>query len=101
MPSLDIRKSHQPFITFREVLQDMLMEADCFPSKASCQYYKAKRFYHGTNGFEYADGTIPLISNDVLDQLYPLFTSKSTELIKFCAYIQAYNNKLENIMYKY
>ncbi|KAG6628131.1 hypothetical protein CIPAW_15G180000 [Carya illinoinensis] len=63
------------------------------PYVPCCRHCKAKRFYHETNGFCCADGTISLATNTVPDQLYDLFTSNIDESVHFKTYVWTYNNK--------
>ncbi|KAG7990742.1 hypothetical protein I3843_02G039400 [Carya illinoinensis] len=58
-----------------------------------CQHCKAKRFFHETNNFCCADGSISLVTNDVPDQLYNLFVSNTAESTQFRTYVRTYNNK--------
>ncbi|KAG6689191.1 hypothetical protein I3842_11G162200 [Carya illinoinensis] len=58
-----------------------------------CQHCKAKRFFHETDNFCCADGSISLVTNDVPDQLYNLFVSNTAESIQFRTYVRTYNNK--------
>ncbi|KAG6711434.1 hypothetical protein I3842_05G052700 [Carya illinoinensis] len=68
-------------------------EAYSLPYVPCCRHCKAKRFYHETNGFCCADGTISLATNAVPDQLYDLFTSNTDESVHFKTYVRTYNNK--------
>ncbi|KAG7955672.1 hypothetical protein I3843_11G084800 [Carya illinoinensis] len=68
-------------------------EAYSLPYVPCCRHCKAKRFYHETNGFCCADGTISLATNAVPDQLYDLFTSNTDESAHFKTYVRTYNNK--------
>ncbi|XP_042941189.1 uncharacterized protein LOC122275912 [Carya illinoinensis] len=59
----------------------------------SCRHCKAKKFFHETNNFCCADGSISLATNAVPEQLYTLFVSNNPESIQFRAYVRTYNNK--------
>jgi hypothetical protein len=59
----------------------------------TCKYCQGKRFHHETKGFCCVDEQISLVSNDVSDELYKLFTSNSTESIDFLKYVRTFNNK--------
>ncbi|XP_035540203.1 uncharacterized protein LOC109004666 [Juglans regia] len=84
---------HRRFVGRRQLLQVVPSEAYSLPYVPCCRYCKAKRFYHETNGFCCADGTISLATNDVPDQLYDLFTSDANEAAHFKTYVRTYNNK--------
>ncbi|KAG6695627.1 hypothetical protein I3842_09G107500 [Carya illinoinensis] len=71
----------------------MPSEAYSLPYVPCCRHCKAKRFYHETNGFCCADGTISLATNAIPDQLYDLFTSNTDESAHFKTYVRTYNNK--------
>ncbi|KAG7943783.1 hypothetical protein I3843_15G061200 [Carya illinoinensis] len=69
------------------------IEANFLPNVPPCKHCKAKRFFHETNSFCCADGSISLATNDVPDQLYNLFVSNTAESIQFRTYVRTYNNK--------
>ncbi|XP_042952259.1 uncharacterized protein LOC122289344 [Carya illinoinensis] len=57
------------------------------------RHCKAKNFFHETNNFCCADGSISLTTNAVPKQLYRLFVSNDPKSIQFRTYIRTYNNK--------
>ena len=59
-----------------------------------CNYCNTKRFQHGTKGFSCLDGETLLVTNDVLEELFDLYTSHSEEAIEFWKYIRSYNKIL-------
>ncbi|KAG7986606.1 hypothetical protein I3843_03G089800 [Carya illinoinensis] len=77
----------------QQLLQIVPSEAYSLPYVPYCRHCKAKRFYHETNGFCCADGTISLATNAVPNQLYDLFTSNTDESVHFKTYVRTYNNK--------
>ncbi|KAG6641956.1 hypothetical protein CIPAW_09G109800 [Carya illinoinensis] len=60
---------------------------------SSCRHCKAKKFFHETNNFCCADGSISLATNAVPEQLYRLFVSNDPKSIQFRTYVRTYNNK--------
>ncbi|KAG7986452.1 hypothetical protein I3843_03G080700 [Carya illinoinensis] len=76
-----------------QILQNVPVEANFLPNVPPCKHCKAKRFFHETNSFCCADGSISLATNDVPDQLYNLFVSNTAESIQFRTYVRTYNNK--------
>ncbi|KAG6621819.1 hypothetical protein I3842_Q005000 [Carya illinoinensis] len=86
-------EGHRRSAGLRKLLQVVPSEAYSLPYVPCCRHCKAKRFYHETNGFCCADGTISLATNAVPDQLYDLFTSNTDESAHFKTYIRTYNNK--------
>ncbi|KAG2690570.1 hypothetical protein I3760_09G193200 [Carya illinoinensis] len=76
-----------------QILQNVPVEANFLPNVPPCKHCKAKRFFHETNSFCCADGSISLATNDVPDQLYNLFVSNTVESIQFQTYVRTYNNK--------
>ncbi|XP_035539697.1 uncharacterized protein LOC118344048 [Juglans regia] len=93
IPSSRRGRGHRRFVGRRQLLQVVPSEAYSLPYVPCCRHCKAKRFYHETNGFCCADGTISLATNDVPDQLYDLFTSDANEAAHFKTYVRTYNNK--------
>ncbi|KAG6730872.1 hypothetical protein I3842_01G101300, partial [Carya illinoinensis] len=90
---VEIGEGHRRSAGLRKLLQVVPSEAYSLPYVPCCRYCKAKRFYHETNGFCCADGTISLATNAVPDQLYDLFTSNTDESTHFKTYVRTYNNK--------
>ncbi|KAG7945229.1 hypothetical protein I3843_15G142000 [Carya illinoinensis] len=86
-------EGHRRSAGLRKLLQVVPSEAYSLPYVPCCRHCKAKRFYHETNGFCCADGTISLATNAVPDQLYDLFTSNTDESAHFKTYVRTYNNK--------
>ncbi|KAG6717889.1 hypothetical protein I3842_04G122900 [Carya illinoinensis] len=86
-------EGHRRSAGLRQLLQVVPSEAYSLPYVPCCRHCKAKRFYHETNGFCCADGTISLATNAVPDQLYDLFTSNTDESAHFKTYVRTYNNK--------
>ena len=76
-----IGEGHRRSAGLRQLLQVVPSEAYSLPYVPCCRHCKAKRFYHETNGFCCADGTISLATNAVPDQLYDLFTSNTDESV--------------------
>ncbi|KAG2713614.1 hypothetical protein I3760_04G185100 [Carya illinoinensis] len=60
---------------------------------SSCRHCKAKKFFHETNNFCCADGSISLATNVVPEQLYRLFVSNDPKSMQFQTYVRTYNNK--------
>ncbi|XP_042972723.1 uncharacterized protein LOC122304515 [Carya illinoinensis] len=87
------REGHRRSAGLRQLLQVVPSEAYSLPYVPCCRHCKAKRFYHETNGFCCADGTISLATNAVPDQLYDLSTSNTDESAHFKTYVRTYNNK--------
>ncbi|KAG6646090.1 hypothetical protein CIPAW_08G169300 [Carya illinoinensis] len=77
----------------QQILQNIPFEASSLPNMPSCRHCKAKKFFHETNNFCCADGSISLATNAVPEQLYTLFVSNNPESIQFRTYVRTYNNK--------
>ncbi|XP_042941344.1 uncharacterized protein LOC122276004 [Carya illinoinensis] len=86
-------EGHRRSAELKQLLQVVPSEAYSLPYVPCCRHCKAKRFYHETNGFYCADGTIYLATNAVPDQFYDLFTSNTDESAHFKTYVRTYNNK--------
>ncbi|XP_042976278.1 uncharacterized protein LOC122307448 [Carya illinoinensis] len=86
-------RSHRHNVVHRQILQNVPVEANFLPNVPPCKHCKAKKFFHETNSFCCADGSISLATNDVPDQLYNLFVSNTAESIQFRTYVRTYNNK--------
>jgi hypothetical protein len=65
----------------------------------ACKFCHAKRFHHESKGFYCADGEISLVSNDVPDELYEMFTSNLTKSMEFLKYVCIFNNKFALMSY--
>ncbi|KAG6720710.1 hypothetical protein I3842_03G074600 [Carya illinoinensis] len=92
-PCRDKKPGHRRSAGLRQLLQVVPSETYSLPYVPCCRHCKAKRFYHETNRFCCADGTISLATNAVPDQLYDLFTSNTDESAHFKTYVRTYNNK--------
>ena len=57
-----------------------------------CAHCQAKKFVHETKGFCCSGGQISLITNDVAQKLYDLYTSENDQSFDFQKHIRFYNN---------
>ena len=79
-------------LTRDQILGHISSEPSVLPDVQCCKHCKAQRFYLEPNGFCCAGGTISLVSNEVSQELYNLYTSRCEESVEFHKFVRTYNN---------
>ena len=88
-----VGKKYQSSTNLKYALRNISSEIDTLLLVPACKFYYAKRFHHESKSFCCADGEIFLVSNDVPNELYELFTSNLAESKEFLKCVCTFNNK--------
>ena len=92
-------RKYQSSTNLRYALQNISSKIDTLLSALVCKFCHAKKFHHESKGFCCADGEISLVSSDVPNEFYELFTSNLEELMEFLKYVCTFNNKVALMSY--
>lgn len=77
---------------FRPKINDNQSRYICLKNVQNCKFCNAKRFQYESAGFCCSKGSVKLVSYQLPNDLFDLYTGNTEESIHFRTYIRTYNN---------